>query len=1021
MISIPSQLKENLQKGIVIPFIGAGVSMSVKNKTDGISLFPSWKTLLLKASERLQEEGKPNQAAIVSGFVNTNRFLDAANEAKQALGANWYTFLKQQFDHCKDDVSDDSLELARKVWNLGSKLVITTNYDNVLRWACSQSADLVEWDIEAPAEQCELLRSGVSKPIVWHLHGKIDNAAELILTPDGYQHLYSDKSEQKYKAALKTLHHQLTSRTFLFIGFSLADEDFVRQIEALFEIFKGALGPHYVLLPESQKASFKSPVDCVEVIYFPDFGLPQLGLLDELASFTNTVTIPVNVSGNYEAADYSAEKPVFFVPFASKGEQMIGRENALQRVHDQLHSGKRTAIGQTASFQGLGGLGKTQLAVEYAYTYQNEYVNGVIWINADQDISFQLIQLSDKAGWVSPLSDQALKLTSAIKRLREVPSCLIIFDNLENLSVIEEYLPASQIKSHILITSRREQAGFSPIPLDTLTPRQGLQLLIQEAEREPQTAEEIEAATLIVRKLDGLPLALELAGAYLRRRSSVGWHEYLDVLNESLQDAFPSFLQKESLTRHEADIYSTLKIHESLFEEEPLLKEILDVLTWSGPATMSVSLLCSLLGQEKVSKLTGALSLGCTLKILQRSSDESAYAIHRLVREVRRVELPLEHRSKWMEDIVAKLADWFEKHRQDFTDLSLFEANLDHIKAWQQNSQDLNLPLQASRLIWLQAYPAWHFGRYIEAKNYLDEAQIFYAKSSVQDDELLAHLTNDLGSVVSELLGNDNEALKLSEKALDIRLKLYGDEHQDTALSLSNIANYYARLGKTQYALDLGNKALRIRSALFGEQHAHVAQSLVNLAGYYEALGNISCACELCEKALNIQRRLFGEEHPDIAKTLHNVAGYYDTSGDTTSALVIGHQALRIWRKLFGDEHPETATVLGKLSMYYKRLGYLTEAVEFCEKSWLIRKKLLGDMHPTTIVSNHNLIVYLKDNNQRSDAFNRLEHQLKLMKSDHPNFENFINLRDHLLTKQLRNGFRQPSKSGIKNKRKKRR
>jgi len=65
-----------------------------------------------------------------------------------------------------------------------------------------------------------------------------------------------------------------------------------------------------------------------------------------------------------EVADYSPDKPVFFVPFAGKGEQMIGREEVLRQVHQQLWRGKRTAIGQTASFQGLGGLGKTQLAVE---------------------------------------------------------------------------------------------------------------------------------------------------------------------------------------------------------------------------------------------------------------------------------------------------------------------------------------------------------------------------------------------------------------------------------------------------------------------------------------------------------------------------------------------------------------------------------------------------------------------------------------------------------------------------------
>ncbi len=82
MTYIPSQLENALKNGKAIPFIGAGVSLSVKNKIDGKSLFPSWKTLLEQSSKRLEAEGKHDEASIVNGFVKTNRLLDAAKEAK---------------------------------------------------------------------------------------------------------------------------------------------------------------------------------------------------------------------------------------------------------------------------------------------------------------------------------------------------------------------------------------------------------------------------------------------------------------------------------------------------------------------------------------------------------------------------------------------------------------------------------------------------------------------------------------------------------------------------------------------------------------------------------------------------------------------------------------------------------------------------------------------------------------------------------------------------------------------------
>ena len=124
--------------------------------------------------------------------------------------------------------------------------------------------------------------------------------------------------------------------------------------------------------------------------------------------------------------------------------------------------GHRTAIGQAAAFQGLGGLGKTQLAVEYAYRYRNEYPQGVIWLNADQDLDAQLIKVSDEARWIAPESEHKDKLAVAQQRLRTSSNCLIIFDNLEDPNTIADYLPEPQVAPHILVTSRTEQPGFPP-------------------------------------------------------------------------------------------------------------------------------------------------------------------------------------------------------------------------------------------------------------------------------------------------------------------------------------------------------------------------------------------------------------------------------------------------------------------------------------------------------------------------------------------------------------------------------
>ncbi len=307
-------------------------------------------------------------------------------------------------------------------------------------------------------------------------------------------------------------------------------------------------------------------------------------------------------------------------------------------------------------------------------------------------------------------------------------------------------------------------------------------------------------------------------------------------------------MRGESLTFHEADIYSTLKINETLFEEEPLLREVLDLLTWSGSAPMSLSLLCASLGQDKPSGLYGALSLGVALRILQQPDGER-YAIHRLVREVRREDVPLETRRDWVECCGLRLGDWFEAHRQDFRDLPVFEAGLDHLEAWRHNAERLGFTLLEVRMIWLQAYPAYHWGRYGDAKRGIERALALYDQSAQKDAALQAHLLNDLATVTSRM-GNNKVALKLVEQALVIRRELYGEDHSDTAMSLANLAMQYSKLSKHDKALELGQQALVIQRKLFGDEHPDTARSLAYVASYLSKLGEHDKALELGQQAL---------------------------------------------------------------------------------------------------------------------------------------------------------------------------
>ncbi|HEY0375359.1 MAG TPA: tetratricopeptide repeat protein [Pyrinomonadaceae bacterium] len=954
-MDIPRTLRDRLRADKVIPFVGAGVSMSVLDRETDERLFPSWRELLERAANRLEEENKTPYARAVRSLLDLDKpdYLDAARRAREGLGeAIWYDFLGGQFDHQRERAKAESLKLARAVWNLKSYLVITTNYDDVLHWALPPNVRPEVWDTEAPAEMAAYLRGGANRPVIWHLHGHIHNKSKIILTRDGYSHLYPEAEENKsiayYQAALQTLHSLLASHTFLFIGFSLDDAYFGMQMEGISSIYQGATGPHYVLARKADIARGLPFNDIVQPIPFERFGEPLLELVQELGAIAGSRG--TDEPPPQRTADYNPHNSYFSVPFRPKGNQVIGREKALQDVRTQLMEGRSTAIGQAAAFQGLGGLGKTQLAVEYAHRYKDTYPNGVIWLNADQDIDAQLTDLAEKARWIAPESEHKYKLQIALHRLRTSSDCLIIFDNLEDPQTIANYLPEPTASPHILVTSRTDQPDFNPIPLDPLDDTLSFDLLLQEAGREPIGEEEEKAAREIARTLGGLPLALELAGAYLRHRQ-ISWQQYKDLLALNLRAALPGKLG--SFTRHEADLYRTLKINEEVFKEDAKLKEILDLLTWSGSSPMGLSLMCALLNIADPVELTNALGLGKTLRLLQQPSDADGYSIHRLVGEVRREEIPLQDRQDWVNTICQRIGDWFDERREHYIELPRFEAEIDHLQAWQENASR-HAPNHSSRLIWLQAYPSYHRGNYLETKEWVQKALELVRQGDNSDRALEAHLFNDLGVCYGNL-GDYKRCLKYAEKALSIRLELFGERHPDTAQSLNNVGGIYGELGDYKRNLEYTEKALNIRLELFGERHPDTAQSLSSVGNTYGTLGDYKRNLEYVEKALSIRLELFGERHPDTAQSFSDIGSAFSDLGDYKRNLEYAEKALSVRLELFGKRHPNTARSLNNVGAAYGNLGDHKRNLEYAEKSLSIRLELFGERHPDTAWSFDNV------------------------------------------------------------------
>jgi hypothetical protein len=276
---IPSELVRATRAHRIVPFVGAGVSVGVKP-----GLFPTWQTLMEYLAVELDGNQLAEEAKTVRQLIAAKDYLKAAESAHKHLGP--YLFngeLRRRFKQRRP--SDGDFAVARGIWALEPSMVITTNYDDVLRWAGPPDVQAVTNDQE---EELALL-SGASHewPWLWHLHGTIQRLGTLILAGTDYRLLYGPESERakQYMRAVFELHSMLASRPFLYVGFSLNDPYVVQQIEDVLKLTKGNSAPSYALMKKGEGAVAALRSNCnIHVVEYEDHGAPLAALLEELAA-----------------------------------------------------------------------------------------------------------------------------------------------------------------------------------------------------------------------------------------------------------------------------------------------------------------------------------------------------------------------------------------------------------------------------------------------------------------------------------------------------------------------------------------------------------------------------------------------------------------------------------------------------------------------------------------------------------------------------------------------------------------
>ena len=691
------------------------------------------------------------------------------------------------------------------------------------------------------------------------------------------------------------------------------------------------------------------------------------------------------------------------VPYA-RNLSFTGRENLLEHLHNALLSHRAVAL------SGLGGIGKTQAAVEYAYRHQNDYT-AILWVNASssEGLVTEFGSLARTLNLLEKNSQDENEIIDAVKRWLEANAdWLLIFDNADSLTRALEFIPQEN-KGKVLFTTRLHATGSSAhcVTLEKMEPDEGTLFLLRRAKIIPIGAhldvasdvDRMKAAKLST-EMDGLPLALDQAGAFIEEIPST-LAEYLDLYQA--EGARLRASRGDFAAEHPESVTITFSLAFAKVTSASLAAtDLLRLCAFLAPDAIPEEMFSEgvrYLSEPLKSAVVRPLDWVTTIKgagrfsLLRRNPASKMLTLHRLVQAVLKDGMDRAEQRLWSERAVRVVSATFPK--PEFSNwgrcdrlLPQVQSSEKLIEQWHFEMQEVaDLLNEAGRYLYERA-------RLSEAVSFLQKALAIWEKTLGSEHSSVAAGLNNLAAIYDEQ-GRYTEAELLFQRALQIDQKVSGEEHPDVAIDLNNLAGLYESQGKYIEAESLYKRALAIREKSLGSEHHSAAMSLNDLAYLYEVQGRYQEALPLHKRSLDIKEKVLEPNHPSLATSLDNLAGLYKTLGRYTEAEPLLQQALKIREKSLGTDHPSWATGLNNLAGLYRAQGKYAEAEPLLQQALAVKEKVYGPEHPEVLAISNNLAVIYENQKKYTEAESLYQRALttreKKLGTDHPDVATSLN------------------------------
>jgi Tetratricopeptide repeat/NB-ARC domain len=624
-----------------------------------------------------------------------------------------------------------------------------------------------------------------------------------------------------------------------------------------------------------------------------------------------------------------------------------GRDELLLAVRERLLAGDTAVV---AAFQGMGGVGKSQLAIEYTHRFAGIY-DLAWWVNSEQAglIGDQFAALGIALGCVQPGAGTEVVRAAVLAELREHGRWLLIFDNTENPADVRPWLP---VGGHVLITSRERRWAEIAVPVEVNVLARPESVVIL---RDRVSAMSEADADQLASQLGDLPLAIAQAAGFMAETGTPAT-EYLELLRtkagQLLDQAAPGSDYPRSLAA------STRLIADRLDSDDPAAAELASLCAFLAPELIPEDLFAGAateLPGELAARATAPLAWRQTLAHLARQSlariDQRGLQLHRLTQAILRHRLTAAQAAAARECTEAILAANNPTDQENPATWPRWATLMPHLLATDLAATDNPglRQLACGACDYLMAR-----GDTRTAYDLATDLHQHWHERLGDDHEHTLAIAHGL-SWALRMMGRYIEARDLAQDTLDRSRRVLGEDHPITLATANGLAIDLRSLGKMQAARDLAQDTLARYRQVLGEDHPSTLSCASNLAADLYTLGEVQAARDLAQDTLDRSRRVLGEDHPSTLSCADYLATDLHALGQVQAARDLDQDTLDRRRRVLGADHPSTLISAHNLAVDLRDLGEVQASRDLAQDTLDRSRRVLGEDHPSTHRSARNL------------------------------------------------------------------